>query len=162
MSYYKEEYQECLSLLDDNAGLSNEERETALKTLYDIQKDLDREIYSQELTTRFYDDVSKGVWKRAKQGGVVFLCLGGLTIANTLLKSAIPELDVIQNPAEFATNVAGCFTAIMATFRGVLGYMNKGNKEYLEKLAQEKEEIFAVESKRLMKQVLMQSEELEK
>ena len=62
MSYYKEEYQECLSLLDDNAGLSNEERETALKTLYDIQKDLDREIYSAFKKFTAYQHVSSVIF----------------------------------------------------------------------------------------------------
>lgn len=158
MSYYKYQFEKELTLLDGDANLTESERLLVLRTLRDIKDELNSEIKSQEMTTELYGSLSQASLKKAKRGGGLLLCAGGVALAVAALKGFVPELEAIQDPAEFVANVSGCFSVIMGAYGGVLKYLHKGFQKDLDNLLKEKQEIFELEKQKCQKQIQTLSE----
>lgn len=151
MGEYIEAYKEKLALLDGDAKLTPEEQRGVIDELHEIDTELKEEIDDCTRTMGFNDNLAKGLWGRAKIGGIVAVGLGTLTVALTVLEQQNPtELYYagLQDFSGFLTSVSGIFSGLMGTMTGVLKWMSKSEQDRINYLLKEKSDIAAVKSER--------------
>lgn len=144
MSEFKNEYMQKVNELrldKVDEHLTLEERNEIRNRLLEIKRELDIEIKNESPETELYEHVADNAWKQAKIGALVMAGFGLTTAVLILMReNGLPTLS-LENPTGMVTDISFCFTAIMGTFSKVMKYINKGHRERLKDLVNDKEEL---------------------